>query len=627
MNARGETDHCRHRLMKYCRGQGVDLGCGNTRIKTDAIGIDLTNPNADMKADARVLKQFPDNHFDYVFSSHLLEELANTEATLKEWIRILKPGGYMILYQAEKTLYYPIGHHLCNPSHKHHFCWEELWAVFESIGGVKLIHHGLHPETQEWSFELVVQKNNPAKEEEQPEGQGISILVPTLNRPNSIEKFSKSVDGVTADPRNVEIVFGVHSNDRESIEKILHVDSQTKISVRCEIIDRYPDGKPHLSFLWNQIYDRAKYPIVGYFGDDVIFKTPGWDQEIRKEMEDHSKMVMCNDVHVQRGKQATLFFTHKTVHERIGYYLSMDYRRWFADTMLGKIYADAGKRVYREDIITEHLHPDVFPDRVDETYKKMDNFKEEDRRIWNQNSTRDEIDRCSSIIRGIEKNKWIISFSLWGSEPSYLLGAVENVKLQRKHYPGWTCRFYVDDTVPANTINELKSMGAEICHEEITDGYRGLFWRFKPAFDENVERFIVRDCDSRLNQREAIAVTEWINSGTNFHTMRDHKGHDITVLGAMWGAKRGFLPEFENLQNEFLDNLNSEQVMKRERFFYTDQKFLNDIIWPRVKDNCLVHDDSARFTGNERPFAVKLPDGQFVGQQWGADNKPLPAPV
>ena len=31
--------------------------------------------------------------------------------------------------------------------------------------------------------------------------------------------------------------------------------------------------------------------------------------------------------------------------------------------------------------------------------------------------------------------------------------------------------------------------------------------------------------------------------------------------------------------------------------------------------------------GMELPFTVKLPDGQFIGQQWGADNQPLVEPL
>lgn len=155
----GETDHCRERLLKYCQGQGLDLGCGMTKIKPDAIGIDLYNPMADMNRKAQVLDYYRDEQFDYVYSSHLLEEIQDTEPTLKEWVRVLKKGGYLILYQADKDYYYPLGHQLCNHQHKHHFYWEDLWKILESFGNMELVHHQRYdPGMKEWSFELVARK-------------------------------------------------------------------------------------------------------------------------------------------------------------------------------------------------------------------------------------------------------------------------------------------------------------------------------------------------------------------------------------------------------------------------------------------------------------------------------------
>src|ERR1700687_1080324 len=42
----------------------------------------------------------------------------------------------------------------------------------------------------------------------------------------------------------------------------------------------------------------------------------------------------------------------------------------------------------------------------------------------------------------------VISFSLWGTAPFYSYGAMINLVLSRTVYPGSTCRFYVDATVP-----------------------------------------------------------------------------------------------------------------------------------------------------------------------------------
>ena len=404
--AKGETDHCRNRLLRFCKGQGVDLGCGAVKIKVDAIGIDLHNPAgiADMKADARVLRNYPDNHFDYVYSSHLLEELQNTEATIKEWLRILKPSGYLVLYQADKDLYYPLGDSRCNPNHKHHFSWESLWEIIEKIGGVELAHHGRYPQEpfNEWSFELVVQKVDPAAPKQERSLEGISFCIPTLNRPQGVEDLVMSVDKTTQDPENIEMLFGIHEEDVATKERIESLQAKVKIEVNYVIIPRHPDGKVHLAFLWNQVYKKARHPIIGYFGDDVIFHTPGWDREVRDEFaKDKTVMVACNDVHVQKGKTATLFFTHRIVHEKMGYYLNDKFRRWYTDTFWDVIYRNAGKLHYRADIVTEHLHPDAFPDRADDTYKKMDDLKHPDIAFWPSAENLAEMERGVKVLRSL----------------------------------------------------------------------------------------------------------------------------------------------------------------------------------------------------------------------------------
>lgn len=397
---RGETDHCRHRLMKYCRGQGLDLGCGGTKIRTDAIGIDLYSPLADMNMDAQLLEIYPENQFDYIFSSHMLEEIQDTESTLREWLRVIKVGGHIVLYQADKELYYQLGSPECNPRHKHHFNWEELWEIFKRIGNTKLIHHWREPEGKEWSFELVVRKTGDGMENDEiNEWEGISLIIPTLRRPFGMKDVAISADRTAVHPQNIEIVFGIHDFDTESIEMAEKLKDMVRLEVRGELIDQYPDKRAHLSFLWNQAYAKSKYPIIGYFGDDVIFHTPGWDEEVRKEFKaDRRVMVACNDVHVQRGKTATLFFTHRSVHDKIGFYLSERLRRWYTDTYLDVIYKMARLQHYREDLITEHLHPDMFPERLDSTYQSMDDLKHPDIRLWNSGELRPEMQKYAQMI-------------------------------------------------------------------------------------------------------------------------------------------------------------------------------------------------------------------------------------
>jgi hypothetical protein len=67
----------------------------------------------------------------------------------------------------------------------------------------------------------------------------------------------------------------------------------------------------------------------------------------------------------------------------------------------------------------------------------------------------------------------------------------------------------------------------------------------------NVDWFVCRDTDSRLNCQELLAVEEWLRSGQPFHVMRDHIYHMELMLAEMWGGAAGVLP---NLRARALAN-------------------------------------------------------------------------
>ena len=72
-----EVSKCRHRIVSFLDGIGLDLGCGNEKICKDAIGIDITPQKGvtDLVLDLSAndsLGIFADDYFDYIFSAHLL---------------------------------------------------------------------------------------------------------------------------------------------------------------------------------------------------------------------------------------------------------------------------------------------------------------------------------------------------------------------------------------------------------------------------------------------------------------------------------------------------------------------------------------------------------------------------
>lgn len=174
----------------------------------------------------------------------------------------------------------------------------------------------------------------------------------------------------------------------------------------------------------------------------------------------------------------------------------------------------------------------------------------------------------------------LITFSLFGDNPLYCVGAVENAKLAKKIYPEWIVRFYVADDVPQKYIKELKDHDAEVILCERKSSYDGLNWRFRPFNEEDVDIWISRDCDSRLNWRERRAVDEWLTTDKSTHLMRDGHNHSYTMMAGMFGINNQLFHSRYGKIN--LENTNHNRE--------DDQKILHNFIWPLISSDHLCND-------------------------------------
>jgi hypothetical protein len=145
-----ETSKVRSMVLPYCVGKGCDVGFGGDKVrKTDCDGIDFPQPYAHAGRDKVDIPvdvihdeiPVPDGHYDYVYTSHLIEDFEDTSDALRKFTRILRDGGALILVFPDQPRY--LAH--CsrvgidpNPYHVHaDMGYEYMKRTLSSVPGIR----------------------------------------------------------------------------------------------------------------------------------------------------------------------------------------------------------------------------------------------------------------------------------------------------------------------------------------------------------------------------------------------------------------------------------------------------------------------------------------------------------
>ena len=163
-----EAAKVRWEIAEYTRGRVLDLGCGTNKCYPHFIGVDnghhaqfglRIKPDVFIKS-CEKLDLFASQSMDGVFSSHLLEHFEHEKipGILKEWLRVVKPGGHLVLYVPDDTEYPKVGDPHANPDHKVNLNYEYVVEAMREAGSWDLIDFQKRNADDEYSLLFVFKR-------------------------------------------------------------------------------------------------------------------------------------------------------------------------------------------------------------------------------------------------------------------------------------------------------------------------------------------------------------------------------------------------------------------------------------------------------------------------------------
>ena len=296
----------------------------------------------------------------------------------------------------------------------------------------------------------------------------------------------------------------------------------------------------------------------------------------------------------------TAIMTHDMVHRThmdiFKYYYPPVFENWYLDNWITFVYQpDRSTKLTNWEVV--HTMEQGTRYEVDETKSKWTKIL-----VTLGKVAIDSFIKKSSSHQTLR----VIAYSLFGSEPSFTNGAIENAKLASKIYPGWAVRVYHDMTVPRYVLDKLRQENVQLIELIYSPLEPKTDWNLLVAFDPSIDRYIIRNIDSRLTWRERAAVDQWIESGKRFHIMRDHPFHSNNIVPiGLWGATHDAIPDIVTLIHTYDTNRPN---------YGTLQQFLNKEIWKFAKVSVIQHDSFSceKYPGSV-PFPTQRNGWEYVG--------------
>lgn len=190
----------------------------------------------------------------------------------------------------------------------------------------------------------------------------IRILVPTRGRPARAKAMLESALETAAGLDDVRIHLLVDDNDPE-LEAYQALAGEL---VTVEVGPRV-GYTGSLNRAAAALWADPGVVILGAFGDDVLFRTPGWDDHVRAALATPGMAYADDKIHGRNHPSAV--FMRAELAQALGWLaLPVTTHQW-ADDGWKRLGQATGSLRYMDGVVIEHMHPAVGKAEWDATYE------------------------------------------------------------------------------------------------------------------------------------------------------------------------------------------------------------------------------------------------------------------
>lgn len=318
---------------------------------------------------------------------------------------------------------------------------------------------------------------------------------------------------------------------------------------------------------WNILAKAAYDHAIGFkyffqIGDDVELLTHGWTTRFITKLNEHNNIGVvgpCNMINYQQrvnhGRPPVIenAFVSRRHLDIFGYFFYPTIKNWYCDDWLSRIYDP-----FFSEIQTDILCKNTV---IDTRY-----------------AIEPRVDIRKYIDEGIQKvkslnGKHVFSYCIYGNQPKYCVGMIKNLQQIEKLFPFFEVWIHCGNDVPSKYIEQYKSFKNVNIIPYNTTGGRMMSYRFFSIDDPSVSVMIIRDADSRFQQRDIWCNHKFMQSDYSVFTIRDHPYHNRKIMGGQWGMKR--IPEI-HIQESYSK---FQQEYKYVDQYRSDQDFIDRYVY------------------------------------------------